>query len=429
MQTSDSSGTAVKSTANTTSKLMSINSDRVKSVEDSRSGLDPVVTSVSNTTSMEATSFDDRDKWLEVSRLGLDPATNRYAAPIVYHEQYSFDGWPKSHTFPMDKFYATAQALMDRNKHPRPLVRSQSDFFRPHDLESIPDEWFYNAQICPDFYRRFRDAKLLPEEERYIGFREQCRTSELIRRTVLEVAGTVLTCQLACRWGIASHVAGGTHHAHPTGGAGFTILNDIAVAAQYLFDNTPLALDVEGQSETTAIASSDRRIMDIEKFLVIDLDVHQGDGTAKFNTLWNDDPDRAGRLFTLSMHCASNYPHPKATSTYDIGLPDKCDDEEYLQTLQECVDLALEEVQPDFVLYDAGVDVFKDDKLGRLSLTMDGIRRRDRWVLERCVGLNIPIAAVVGGGYDTDVNNLAQRHAILHDECAYVWRKNQMWKR
>mmetsp|Transcript_24916 Transcript_24916/g.59165 ORF Transcript_24916/g.59165 Transcript_24916/m.59165 type:complete len:381 (+) Transcript_24916:3-1145(+) len=358
--------------------------------------------------SLQKRSFSSN--WLEVSNLGLDPATNRYHQPIVYHEHYSFDDWPTTHTFPMDKFYATAEALLDTSSRPRPVVRSQSDFFRGLDLQNVPDEWFYNALICPDFYQRFKTGQLSTEEERFIGFREQCKRPELIRRTILEVAGTVLTCQLAIEWGLASHVAGGTHHAHPTGGTGFTILNDIAVASQYLLDNTH------------------KHKQKIQKVLVIDLDVHQGDGTAKFNTAYDSDPERAGQLFTLSMHCASNYPHPKAHSTYDIGLPDKCNDDEYLQVLQENVDLALEEVRPDFVLYDAGVDVFKDDKLGRLSLTIDGIRKRDRFVVERCVDSGIPIAAVVGGGYDVDVNKLARRHAIIHEECAYVWRKNQMWK-
>ena len=348
--------------------------------------------------------------WLEVSNLGLDPATNRYHQPIVYHEHYSFDGWPATHTFPMDKFSATAEVLLDKGSRPRPLVRSQSDFFRGLDLDEIPNEWFYNALICPDFYQRFKAGQLSREEERFIGFREQCKRPELIRRTILEVAGTVLTCQLAVEWGLASHVAGGTHHAHPTGGAGFTIINDIAVASQYLFDN---------------MHHHKRKI---RKVLVIDLDVHQGDGSAKFNALYDSDPERVGKLFTLSMHCASNYPHPKARSTYDVGLPDKCNDEEYMHILQENVDMALEEVQPDFVLYDAGVDVFKHDKLGRLSLTKDGIRKRDRFVVERCVDSGIPVACVIGGGYDVDVNKLARRHAIIHEECAYVWRKNQMWK-
>ena len=348
---------------------------------------------------------------LSSSRLGLDPALNRFHSPIVNHERYSFADWPPNHTFPMDKFDRIAHALRSTCRKstpssnlPRPLVRQEQDFFRP--LDQIPKEWF--SIIDADFVDRFSAAKLTKEEARYIGFREQTHRSELIERTFLEVGGTVLTAQLAYHYGIACNVAGGTHHAHPTGGAGYTILNDLAVAANFLTDET----------------LNKGSIRKVRKVLVIDCDVHQGDGTAKFSTKWD-----CNRLFTLSLHCASNYPRPKANSTYDVGLKDGCKDEEYLEILEESVNRAIREVEPDFVLYDAGVDVHESDRLGRLKITDNGIRQRDRWVLDRCVSLNIPVAAVVGGGYDLDVDTLARRHAIVHEECAYVWRKYQMWKR
>jgi len=170
----------------------------------------------------------------------------------------------------------------------------------------------------------------------------------------------------------------------------------------------------------------------VNRVLVVDCDVHQGDGTAQFGSFGN-------RFFTLSIHCESNYPHPKvARSTYDIGLPDGCSDEEYLQTLRDSVTAAFEEVQPDLVLYDAGVDIYKDDPLGRLLVTEDGIRQRDRWVLDTCVTKGIPVAAVIGGGYyskhkhkdkDEGTDALARRHAIVHEEAAYVWRKHKLWER
>lgn len=131
----------------------------------------------------------------------------------------------------------------------------------------------------------------------------------------------------------------------------------------------------------------------------------------------------------MSIHCASNYPRLKAHSTYDIGLRDGCGDQEYLEILEESVNRAMEEIKPDFVLYDAGVDIYAGDKLGRLKVSEGGIRQRDRWVLDRCVSLGIPVAALVGGGYDKDVDALARRHAIVHEECAYVWRKHRMWQR
>jgi acetoin utilization deacetylase AcuC-like enzyme len=350
---------------------------------------------------------------LAASRFGLDPNLNRFHSPIVNHERYSFEAWPSNHTFPMGKFGRIAYTLKTTcakntpgSNLPRPLVRQEEDFFRPLDLHDVPREWF--SIIDDDFVDRFLAAKLTKEEARYIGFREQTNRPELIERTVLEVAGTVLTSQLAYHYGVACNVAGGTHHAHQSGGAGYTILNDLAVAANFLTDETLNQGSVRG----------------IQKVLVIDCDVHQGDGTAKFSTEWSSE-----RLSTMSLHCASNYPRLKANSTYDIGLRDGCEDDEYMEILEKNVIRAICEIEPDFVLYDAGVDIFEHDSLGRLRITESGIRRRDRWVLEQCVSSGIPVAAVVGGGYDKDVDALARRHAILHEECAYVWRKYQMWKR
>ncbi len=358
---------------------------------------------------------------IAASRLGLDPALNRFHAPIVYHEHYSFPDWPPNHTFPMDKFARLAHAVTTtttttttsssvRSNLPRPLVRHESDMYRPLDLVDVPRDWLAEptGPIATDFLDRFLQSDLTREEKRYIGFREQTDRPELKERTVLEVAGTILASQLAWHYGIASNLAGGTHHAHQTMGAGYTILNDLAVAANFLTDPVLNKGSVKG----------------VERVLVVDCDVHQGDGTAKFLKLHENQ-----RLSTLSIHCASNYPQLKAHSTYDVGVADGLRDEEYMQILQESVNRAIAEVDPDFVLYDAGVDIYENDKLGRLKVSEIGIRQRDRWVLERCVGAEIPVAAVIGGGYDKDVDALARRHAIVHEECAYVWRKYNMWKR
>lgn len=354
---------------------------------------------------------------LAASRLGLDPTMNRFHAPIVSHENYSFPDWPSSHTFPMDKFSRLAHALATTCKEthpttsnlPRPLVRKVTHFYRPLDLWDIPRAWLAEPTrpIASDFLDRFLGGELDEVERRHIGFRDQTPRHELIERTVLEVAGTILAAQLAYRYGIASNAAGGTHHAHRDGGAGYTILNDLAIAANFLTDESLNGGTVRG----------------VRKVLVVDCDVHQGDGTAKFVDLARD-----GRLATLSIHCASNYPRLKARSTYDVGLPDGCRDDEYMQVLEKSVNRALEEVRPDFVLYDAGVDVYEKDKLGRLKISEKGIRRRDRWVLDKCASDGIPVAAVIGGGYDKDVDALARRHAIVHEECAYVWRKHRMWQ-
>lgn len=235
---------------------------------------------------------------------------------------------------------------------------------------------------------------------------------KLRERTVLEVAGTVLACQLAYQYGMATNAAGGTHHAHSDMGAGYTILNDLAIAASFL-----LKEDLNGGT-----------IKGVKTVLVVDGDVHQGDGTAKFHNvpglgLGNDD----GGLVTLSLHCDSNYPQYKAHSTYDVPLPDKMGDEEYMDAFVNSVTRALEESNPDFVLYDAGVDVHKDDFLGRLSLTEEGIRKRDRWIFDVCVREGIPICGVIGGGYDKDPDTLAKRHSIVHEEAARVWRNNRLY--
>lgn len=313
----------------------------------------------------------------------------------------------------MDKFERTAYALTHTCKKthpasflPRPLVRSPLDFFRPLDVTDMPHDWL-SGPIDADFVHRFRSGLLTTQECRIIGFREHTSRPELIQRTLLEVAGTVLTCQLACTYGIASNVAGGTHHATPVTGAGYTILNDLAVATHVLTSTDPHMPN-----------------LGVERVLVVDCDVHQGDGTAQFSATV-----LKNKLFTLSLHCESNYPKIKPASTFDVGLRDGMRDDEYMSILEERVNHAIQEVQPDFVLYDAGVDVYEHDRLGRLNISEEGIRKRDRWVLDRCVTAGIPVAAVVGGGYDKDVNALARRHAIVHEECGHVWRKHRMWER
>ena len=317
----------------------------------------------------------------------------------------------------MNKFERLCRALTTNCKAthpevsslPRPLVRSVSDMFRPLDVADIPRAWL-SGPIDPIFLDRFCNGTLTGEECRRIGFREQTSRPELIRRTLLEVAGTVATAQLALRYGVAAHLAGGTHHARPNMGAGYTILNDLAVAAY-------VALSQDDEDAASAR---------VERVLVVDCDVHQGDGTAVFG----ETAALKGKMFTLSLHCASNYPQLKANSNYDVGLPDKMGDDAYMEILEKSLDRAMTEVRPDLVLYDAGVDVFAGDRLGRLHLSDLGIRQRDRFVIERCVQTyGVPVAAVIGGGYDADVDALARRHAIVHEECSYIWRKHQLWNR
>ena len=411
---------------------------------------------------------------------GLDPYQNKIHCPFVYHDGYSnVKDWPEKHTFPMMKFERLANALLtttpevtavasgaaitstNTNYQPQqqPLVRSRNDFFSPPDFVDLPiNDWLdilydtntNNTNSNTDesttttiinnnnnkkknddsnsllFGYRFLNGDLTKEEERQIGFREQTSKQGLIERTFLEIGGTIVTSQLAIQYGLAANLAGGTHHAHPTGGAGYTILNDLAITSKIL----SLATCSSSNSSSISTSTSTNNIdyTNIKRILVIDCDVHQGDGTAQYSTLWKKDNDEQF-LFTLSMHAESNYPFIKHNSTYDIGLKDGCNDENYLQKLKICVDSAIQDIQPDLILYDAGVDVYINDTLGRLNITSEGIRLRDRYVINKCVSCNIPIACVIGGGYDKDINALGRRHAILHEECAYVWQKYKLWNR
>lgn len=375
---------------------------------------------------------------LATSRLGLDPYRNTRHAPMVYHENYSFDNWPSSHTFPMDKFRQTAYSLLNDpdtllssdeeennpNVKEEPLVLSSNHFYKPLSFTDFPKSYL-SPPICPHFLHSFLSASLSREECRVIGFRDQTSRSELIERTVLEVAGTVLTAQLAMKYGLASHLAGGTHHAESARGKGFTILNDLAVVAR-------LMTWKEGEDAHTDFSDlellrgfyrgNDGRV---DRVLVVDCDVHQGDGTATFHsvtsTLYN-------KLFTLDIHAESNYPHPKEKCTYDVPLPDNCNDQDYLSALAKSLDKVIAEVEPQLVLYNAGVDPYQQDKLGRLSLSWEGLQHRDSYVINKFVDKGIPIAVVVGGGYDVDVRQLGKRHSLVHRVCGKIWRKRQLWR-
>jgi acetoin utilization deacetylase AcuC-like enzyme len=225
-----------------------------------------------------------------------------------------------------------------------------------------------------------------------IGFREATSTPLLVDRTKAEVAGTLLTAELALKHGLALNTAGGTHHAHRDFGSGYCILNDLAFTAAELLNRGAVA-----------------------RVLIVDLDVHQGDGTA---AMCAHDP----RIYTLSVHCESNFPARKPPSTLDVGLADGVGDDEYLSAVAGALERALDESNPGLVLYDAGVDVHARDALGRLNVTDAGLLRRELLVLDACLGRGVPVAGVVGGGYDDDLETLAARHAALHEAGLRMWR-------
>jgi len=205
----------------------------------------------------------------------------------------------------------------------------------------------------------------------------------LINRTLTAPNGTLLTARAALQKGIACHLAGGTHHAHADFGSGFCMVNDLAYTAKSLL--------AQGL---------------VNKVLIFDLDVHQGDGTA---SMLADTPN----AFTCSIHCEKNFPFRKYDSDLDVGLAVDLEDKAYLNVIEETFEYLLAHVKPDIVLYDAGVDVWEHDVLGRLNISWRGIQQRDQFVLSSCLKQGIPVATVIGGGYDKDHERLAQRHAIV----------------
>lgn len=295
---------------------------------------------------------------------------------VVHHPGYSIP-LPASHPFPMAKF----RVLREHLDGPGYAGRLRCHRPEPVDRRSL------ERVHAPDYVAAFLDGRTSQREQKRTGF----RWSEALReRTLLEVGGTLLTVRLALARGLACNTAGGTHHAHPDFGAGYCLLNDMAVAAAAALD--------EGLAE---------------RILIVDLDVHQGDGTAVIF-------DREPRIFTLSMHGMGNFPATKQRSDLDIPLPEGCGDEEYLAELADNLPGVLAQFRPDLVIYDAGVDVHEMDRLGRLRLTDAGVAARDHYVLSACRSRGIPVAAVIGGGYDRDLEALADRHEQLFRAAAAV---------
>ncbi|MEM9771163.1 MAG: histone deacetylase [Cyanobacteria bacterium P01_D01_bin.73] len=298
--------------------------------------------------------------------------------PLVYHPEYSAP-MESTHRFPMAKFRLLKNLLL------RDGAMVESQFFCP---ELTPWDWIERIH-APDYVDSYRFGTLDPKVQRRIGL----PWSEAIaRRTRIAVGGTVLTARLALENGLACNLAGGTHHAFPEYGSGFCIFNDIAVTARLLLD--------EGE---------------VRKILIVDLDVHQGDGTA---WIFQDDPN----VFTFSMHCGANFPLRKQVSDLDVPLEIGTEDEAYLRTLDSHLEDLLSQVKPDLVLYDAGVDTHRGDRLGKLAMTDTGLFQREMQVLGTCISAGYPVACVIGGGYSTNINTLVHRHSLIHRAAAQSWR-------
>jgi len=273
---------------------------------------------------------------------------------------------------------------------PEQLLREgvvpESAFFRP---EAPPAADILRVH-CPEYYHRLQAGQLTRHEERATGFPW---SPELITRETAILGGTLECARRALTGGVALNIAGGTHHAFRDRGEGFCLLNDQAAAAAYLLAHPELG---------------------VRRVLIVDLDVHQGNGTA---AIFEHEP----RVFTFSMHGARNYPHRKEQSDLDLALPDGTDDAAYLTLLRNTLPRLLDEHQPDFVFYLSGVDVLVTDKLGHLSLSREGCRQRDAYVLGLCHQHRLPVVVCMGGGYSPRIADIVDAHANTFRIAADLW--------
>jgi acetoin utilization deacetylase AcuC-like enzyme len=285
---------------------------------------------------------------------------------------------PAGHRFPMLKYELLPEQLLHEG------TATAADFFV---AQPPPDEDILRVHDA-SYYARLRGGQLTRQEERATGFPW---SRELFEREITILGGTIECARRALPQGVAFNIAGGTHHAFRDRGEGFCLLNDQAAAAAWLL--------AHGHAT---------------KVLIVDLDVHQGNGTA---AIFRGEP----RVFTFSMHGGRNYPARKEMSDFDLPLPDGTADAEYLALLAETLPRLLAEVQPDFVFYLAGVDVLATDKLGHLGLSREGCRRRDELVLGFCHRHGLPVVVCMGGGYSAGIIDIVEAHANTFRVAAGLW--------
>jgi len=286
---------------------------------------------------------------------------------VAFHPNYVHP-LPDNHRFPMEKYDLLPKQLIHEG------TLDEINFFEP---TSIAEEQAL-AIHSPEYYSKLCNLKLSAKEERVSGFHH---SFSLIDREKTIMEGTRLGAELALNSGAAMNIAGGTHHAFTNRGEGFCLLNDQAIAANWLIQ--------EGRAENV---------------LIIDLDVHQGNGTAE---IFKDNP----AVFTFSMHGKNNYPLHKEKSDLDIELEDATSDNDFLFLLNKSIDAVLKQFTPDFIFYQCGVDVLASDKLGRLGLSLQGCRERDKLVFNAVRQLNVPVVCTMGGGYSQDIKTIIEAHA------------------
>jgi acetoin utilization deacetylase AcuC-like enzyme len=278
---------------------------------------------------------------------------------------------PEGHRFPMEKYLLLPEQLLYEG------TVDHSNFFDPRPLD---EKWILNTHQL-QYFQKLKNLELTKSEIRATGFP---LTTELVGREIKIAGGSVQAALFAMENGIAMNIAGGTHHAFSDRGEGFCLLNDLGITANYL-----IAHQLAG------------------KVLIVDLDVHQGNGTASLF-------EGSDSVFSFSMHGEKNYPHRKEKSHLDIGLPDGTQDREYLNLLERSLYRIVGEFSPDFILYQSGVDVLASDQLGRLALTMSGIQARDKMVLKLAREIKAPIMCCMGGGYSKQIKDIIEAHAQVY---------------
>ncbi|RZK21510.1 MAG: histone deacetylase [Pedobacter sp.] len=285
---------------------------------------------------------------------------------IAWHPIYAHP-LPEGHRFPMLKYELIPEQLMHEG------TIEQNNLFYPEPAS----EEIILLTHKKAYWEQLRDLTLSAKEQRRIGFP---LSAQLVERELRITQGTIDGAKFAIENGIAFNVAGGTHHAGSNWGEGFCLLNDQAITANYILN---------------------RKIA--HRILIIDLDVHQGNGTAE---IFQNEP----RVFTFSMHGDKNFPFRKEVSDLDVPLDDNLEDEAYLNLLEVNLKKAFESVKPDFVFYLSGVDVLSTDKLGKLSLSKIACKERDRMVLQACKHKNLPLQISMGGGYSADIKDIVDAH-------------------
>lgn len=289
---------------------------------------------------------------------------------ISYHPIYKHP-LPEGHRFPMEKYDLLPKQLLHEG------TCTRENFFEP---TPATDEDILRVHTS-EYLKNLKELTLNARATRKTGFP---LSPGLVEREIKIAGGTIQGCEYAGEFGIAFNIAGGTHHAYAGHGEAFCLLNDQAIAAKYLQYNN-LA----------------------KKILIIDLDVHQGNGTAK---IFEEDDS----VFTFSMHGKNNYPFKKETSNLDIALPDGTGDDDYLRILKETLPSLIAQQQPDFIFYLSGVDIISSDKLGKLGCSVAGCRERDRFVLQTCFDSKIPVQVSMGGGYSPEIKTIIEAHATTY---------------